>query len=679
MADVFISYSQQDRPKVDQLAQRLSEVGVSVWYDQHIAGGKNFSHEIEEQLDQAQAVVVVWSAHSIRSMWVPDEAAVGRDRGILVPLSIDGTEPPIGFRQLQTIDFSGWDGRSSQLPFEQLTSVLKTRLEDGDAISSIARTPETHQSHNRRPLLWGSFATALILAIVLLMTMTDPSQGNHGQGAIDSTHESDAAATTSSLPILAVLPFKVIGSYEEQTYLAEGVAEEILGQLSRIDGLQVIGRISAAMFANESDLKTVGRALGATHILSGSLQKQGQQLRVRAQLVTTEDGHNQWSERFDRELNDIFEIQDDIANAVAQAVNVTLYTDAAPIHTEFRDLTAYDFYLRGINAGTNFRQLGEDGSIALLEQAIKLEPEWPDARAMLAVEYQRLSLFTPPGSPEVTARQERAIELAETALALDPDNAVAMSAIAAVNVIRWNWVYAHKLLNQASATAPEDSTAAIYRSTLAELSGKADVALKIAQDSLAYDPVNPALHGRISTLAYRLGDFELSVKHGQLASDYGENPQRFAIGLALAMAALGQNTEVSEFINKLSKDPRFGPNDYFNQPVFKLIKDYQSDDTRSEYVDWVKADPNGLAYLATLRHIGAEASAEEMIAKYFGQITALDNPYSLRSLFTLTESNFRKTEQFKTLIRNHNLPQYWRAFGWPKFCRPTGPDSFTCH
>ena len=113
MAGVFLSYDRDDTAKARPVASALEKAGHSVWWDLHVRGGAQFSKVIEEALKAADAVVVLWSRNSIESPWVRDEAGAGRDRGILIPVSLDGAEPPLGFRQFQTIDLSAWKGRKS--------------------------------------------------------------------------------------------------------------------------------------------------------------------------------------------------------------------------------------------------------------------------------------------------------------------------------------------------------------------------------------------------------------------------------------------------------------------------------------------------------------------------------------------------------------------------------------
>src|SRR5687767_3943603 len=141
MASLFLSYSREDAKEVGPLAAALEADGHQVWWDRHISGGQEFADEIERALESADAVVVCWTSHSVHSDWVRDEAGSGRDRGRLVPITLDGCQPPLGFRQYQTIDLSGWNGRSRSPTLEPLRAAIAEKA--SGATQSIGR-PAAH-------------------------------------------------------------------------------------------------------------------------------------------------------------------------------------------------------------------------------------------------------------------------------------------------------------------------------------------------------------------------------------------------------------------------------------------------------------------------------------------------------------------------------------------------------
>ena len=189
MASVFLSYDREDSGRARSIAEALEEAGHSVWWDRHIRGGSQFSKEIEEALARAEAVVVLWSVHSVDSAWVRDEAAAGRDSGRLIPARIDRTQPPLGFRQFQTIDLSRWKSRARSLSelLAAVESVGKPAI-GGQSSPIIAKKSE---------ISWRWVGTALA-AIALLaigyFAWTGFSAGNAIASVSVTTPDSSAAS-----------------------------------------------------------------------------------------------------------------------------------------------------------------------------------------------------------------------------------------------------------------------------------------------------------------------------------------------------------------------------------------------------------------------------------------------------------------------------------------------------
>jgi hypothetical protein len=174
MAQVFISYARNDAPQARGMAAALERAGHKVWWDRHIPGGTEYGHEIEDALRDADAVVVLWSQDAVNSSWVRDEAADGRDSRRLVPVTIDGTLPPLGFRQLQTIDLAGWNGRGNPPALRALLAAV-ARLErsdrgsrSGDVISAPQRSKARGRPRFSSGPLWPlAVALAVVLALLL--------------------------------------------------------------------------------------------------------------------------------------------------------------------------------------------------------------------------------------------------------------------------------------------------------------------------------------------------------------------------------------------------------------------------------------------------------------------------------------------------------------------------------
>ena len=294
MARVFLSYAREDIEAARRLAGILADAGQTVWWDRHVHGGANFSNEIERELKDADAVIVLWSPAAIASAWVQDEAAEGRDTGRLVPAVLNGVKPPLGFRQLQCIDLSPWDKDGRSGPIDDLLA----------AIAKMA-----------------------------------------GAQAPDSAPEGNAQSAPISI---CVLPFVNLSDDSEQEYFSDGITEDIITDLSKISALEVVARNTAFTFKGKViDVKEVARTMDVSHVLEGSVRKAGSRLRISAQLIAGDTGRHLWAERYDRDLTDIFAIQDEISHAIAKALELKLLPEEkkAIEHRGTSNAEAYRFYL----------------------------------------------------------------------------------------------------------------------------------------------------------------------------------------------------------------------------------------------------------------------------------------------------------------------------------------------
>jgi adenylate cyclase len=381
LADLFISYARQDRPLVVPIVRALEAEGWSVWWDPEIVPGQEFDRLIAAELDTAKAVVVVWTPASVESRWVRGEAREAADRGILVPVRFDGARLPIDVRAIHTIDFDGWDGDPDSSSFQSLHRALRGLL-SGSSSDSAAPGVEMREKPKRR--------------------------------------------TT-----ICVLPFANMSGDPEQDYFADGICEDIMTHLSRLSALSVTSRNTAFSFKGRNvDLKQVASQLGVSHILEGSVRKSGERVRVTAQLVAAASDIHLWAERYDRDFSDIFALQDEISNAIVDALRISLLPGERKA-IEQRGTSnpeAYKLFLMarqyGFTGNAGSRRQNE-AIVRLCRQATDIDPRYARAWALMA--NAQAGLEDAFGS---TADGGRAAS--ERALALDPDLAEAHAAMARV-------------------------------------------------------------------------------------------------------------------------------------------------------------------------------------------------------------------------------------------------------
>jgi adenylate cyclase len=367
LARIFLSYARDDVEAAKQLAGCFSDAGHDVWWDRHLHGGSRFATEIDKALKDAEAVVVLWSPTSIDSAWVQDEAAEGRDSGRLVPVSLSSAKPPLGFRQFQTIELGAWDGSRKPDALDDLLDAV-TRTSRSDAVPREAEKSD--------------------------------------KGAVKKRES------------VCVLPFINMSGEAEQEYFSDGISEDIITDLSKVSALSVVARNTAFTFKGQSvDVKEVAKTLGVTYVLEGSVRKAGNRVRITAQLIDGAEGDHVWADRYDRDLDDIFAIQDEISKAIVEALKIKLLPEEkkAIEHRGTSNAEAYNLYLMARQqwVSGNFGDPRRDETIVrLCEQATLLDDNYAEAWGLMALAQAELR-FT-------HGRDENALPAAERAIGLNP-------------------------------------------------------------------------------------------------------------------------------------------------------------------------------------------------------------------------------------------------------------------
>lgn len=326
---VFVSYSREDQKQALPIIQLLQAEGYHVWWDGLLEGGERFSNTTHQALENAKAVVVLWSKTSIASHWVHDEATRGRDRKCLVPLSLDGSEPPLGFRQFQVIDISKAKIRTGAPEMDKMLRAVANLHGEAARPLPLPAKPRSLQLGRRE---------AIGAGVVLVVA--------GGGFAAWKWLEPDAL-----LRSVAVMPFDNLSGDASRAYFSDGLSEELRNTLSLNRQLAVAAQTSSNKFRdNEQDAKAIARQLGVAYILDGSVRQSGDMVRVSAQLIEGETGFEKWSQSFDRKLSDIFAVQSDIATTVADELASKIWAVSGDAKTRIggtANVKAYDAFLRG--------------------------------------------------------------------------------------------------------------------------------------------------------------------------------------------------------------------------------------------------------------------------------------------------------------------------------------------
>ena len=360
----------------------------------------------------------------------------------------------------------------------------------------------------------------------------------------NATAAATQTASHSDVPSIAVLPFRNMSADPEQEYFCEGVAEELIDALARLDGLRVAARTSAFQLAGKGhDLHEVGERLNVATVLEGSVRKAGNRLRINAQLINADDGYHLWSERYDREMDDVFEVQDEIARTVVGKLKVILLGEPdAPIVTRPTDnLEAYNLVLKGRYYLPRATRAAFEKSLECFTQAVEAEPNYAQAHAGIAeVQQQRavLSFIAP--------QQVMTLAKAAAMKSLATDETVADAHFALARVLdsfEWNRPGAEREYRRALELNPGYSMARSSYADLLGRDGRAEAAIAEARDAVARDPLSPFSSFFLALVLCLARRFDAAIDQAQASIELEPTYHPGYWGLGWAMAATGRHEE----------------------------------------------------------------------------------------------------------------------------------------
>jgi len=522
MSDVFVSYKAEDRARVRPLAAALEAEGLSLWWDAQIEGGAAWRHSIQEQLDAARSVVVVWSKNSVgpEGRFVHDEASRAQQRGVYLPILLDKVKPPLGFGETQALPLAGWRGDRADPRFQALLAAIRAKIDPG---LRAAVTPARRV--DRRVLIAGggvlaAGAAAAVGGVVLLRPK--------------------AAASDS----IAVMPFANLSADPAQAYFSEGIAEELRNALSRIARLKVVARTSCEA-VKDKPATEAAQKLGVATILTGSVRRSPAIIRVSAQLIDGATGVERWSETYDRGPGDALQIQTGIAEDVAQALRIQL----APAERQAlasgatRNAAAHDLYLQGraiLYAGGDEAELRQ--ALKRYDAALAADPSYVAALAARArTLYQVANLY----EAGAVLKRDLADNLstARRAVALEPKSADAQATLAEAQLFNMDLRGALERYELAYRLAPGDpDVIAAYCEALNYL-GRAGEAVPLADKAIARDPLNPRRYHTRARMLLGARRYPEAIAAGRQAVGLGSKTSSVHSLIGEALVLTGKPTE----------------------------------------------------------------------------------------------------------------------------------------
>ncbi len=467
---------------------------------------------------------------------------------------------------------------------------------------------------------------------------------------------------------IAVLPFINMSDDPEQTFFSDGISEEILNTLVRAEGISVASRTSSFGYRNhEQNIPAIAEALGVLFVLEGSVRKAGDQLRITAQLIDAENDRHLWSETYDRGLSDVFAVQSDIANSISRAIHSKLGIETAAeisVKKLTDNMTAYDLYLKG-SAFFYHRESLQDmqDSKTQLELAVEADPEFAAAWEVLSAVYSAISVWgdTQHTNDEYFQLSENA---ADKALALDPNLSFALAVKAgnAGGKPNFDQVRSKALFEEALRKDPRNATALHWYGMLLQLSGFLDEGTAYHRQCLEIDPayVNCAFY--VEQGMHVQGTVAAA---GSFAAPYFDNADWSTLNPVTVALFVTSGNRVAALISASRMGGLEGA------PNYEFVKALENPDgDHSE----------GLAKLdawAAENNVVLERYPEILAA--LGAYDRVDNTLNSELWYWLpVYSNFRKSPEFREMIREQGIYELWTADGFPPQCRPTGTDNFEC-
>lgn len=641
MASVFLSYSREDVAKAQAVASALERHGHSVWWDRQLQGGSRFSQEIEQALKRSDAIVVLWSQASVQSAWVQDEAAEGRDTDRLIPVVIDDSKPPLGFRQYQSIDLAGWKGRAGDGPIKQMHQAIAAKA--GAAPRSEAQPHAKPPGRDYRRLGIAAAAIVAVAIAALLYVFAWPA----GQ------------ADRASLR-LRLGNFETISQDVPQT-VPDTLREELLSALGT-DGVVVA----------TTDRKTARGDGGFA--FNASVRKVEDRLRFTVHVVNERTGTSVWSETLDRAAAPMELAPRQVAVSVSQVLRCGLGGAARhrkPLPDE--TLSIFFNYCEEYWADTLGRIMNATRAVDLARRLTEAAPDFSRGWSALA----QVSGWAVRGNRMVNqeALRAEAVRAAERALKLDKDNSEAYQALAGLQP-PFAYAAREKLHIKSVSVSPSDCgceyvgyggflygvgriseavdafkrahdmipLGADVNANWAEalfVAGRADEARQVVAEVHQLWPDYAYLRGILMRDALRTGRYDEASKLLDDPKTPVSEPERDALGTAVQALRSGSAASKASAAKTLQERARNG-------------------------------SANGPLLITALAALGADQQALSLAAARVQR----DGRPALPLLFEPALAGARRSSQFAAIAERFGLVSYWRQSRHrPDFCKERSPPA----
>jgi adenylate cyclase len=517
--EVFLSYASRDEASAQRICAFLENDGVPVWMaPRDVPAGALYADAIVRAINACRTLVLVLSRDSVDSSHVGKEIErASSKRKAVVAVRLDATEltPSLEYFLSESQWIDARAGLEPALPKlaegVRRLGVASVPAAARRATAAVAPAPPAGARESRAGLRAAvAIAVAVVAVIAGWLIATRAGWFHKAAPEAVASAQPQPSVPTNAKKSIAVLPFTDLSERKDQEYFSDGLTEELIDLLGKEPGLRVPARTSSFYFkGKQATLAEIGKALNVTHVLEGSVRKSGKALRITTELVRVADDSRVWSQTFDRQLDDVFKVQDDIAGAVVTALKVSVLGTPAPRAAPTTSSDAYLHYLKAVAAfndggGPNLF----DTVIGELQQAIKLDPSF--AQAWLMLGQVRISGFVSAGyGGAYPLVRPAALEALQRALSIEPDLAAAHVQLARLYyMMDWDIPSAHRELERAVALQPNEPSAFWLIGYIADSEGRFDESIAAHLKGRDIDPLQVDNYRQLGNAYYRSGQLQ---------------------------------------------------------------------------------------------------------------------------------------------------------------------------
>jgi len=476
---------------------------------------------------------------------------------------------------------------------------------------------------------------------------------------------------------IAVLPFTNLSGDTAKDYFSDGMSEELLNLLARVPGLQVASRTSSFAYKGRNvDIREVGSQLGVDTVLEGSVRQAGDQVRITAQLIDTETGFHLWSETYDRQLADIFQVQDEIAGAIVSKLRIQLAPEDQQLAQRTRaptqNVEAYELYLQGRAVWKKRGEANLKRAIELYQSALARDPAFARAHAALASAYVVMAGYTKEQGDE-----KKFNPMAETsarqALVLEPNIGEAHAVLAQINADRGDFLDAESGFFFAISLEPNEPTPHHWYSILLSRVGRLQAALTQARRAYELDPSSPILAANLGNMLLQVGQDDEALRFVSLASELGLSKKEYGIEATVAIRR-GDWVDARRLMGEIDSIP-----DEIKPEAQRFVDALADPKLRPEIVAGMRAIDPKIAPQVSFIGPYLQLGEVDLVFRILDEELRKDanswvTNWDLGHAWTPEGRRFRTDKRFGPLAERIGMVDYWKQYGYPDGCR-AGTDA----